>query len=98
MRNRPMKADLEELKCLKDDLFNTRIKLATGKKSEPWTLEELEAALKTLKKDKARDPNGWVNELFKEGIAGKNLKLSLLQFLNKMKAKMRYQILSDWLM
>ena len=57
------------------------------KKSEPWTLGELEAALKTLKKDKARDPNGWVNKLFKEGIAGENLKLSLLQLLNKMKAK-----------
>ena len=80
-------------------MFNTRIKLASVKKeSEPWTLEELEAALKTLNNDKARDPNGWVNELFKEGIAGKNLKLSLLQFLNKMKAKKRYQILSDWLM
>ena len=82
-----MKADLEDLKCLKNDLFKTRIQLASGKKSEPRTLEELEAALKTLKKDKARDPNGWVNELFKEGIAGKNLKLSLLQFLNKMKTK-----------
>ena len=29
--------------------------------------------------------NYWVNELFTEGVAGKNLKLSLLQFFNKMK-------------
>ena len=80
-----MKVEMGDLKSLKDELFKVRLKLATAKKSEPWTLEDLEAALKTLKKDKARDPNGWINELFKEGIAGKNLKLSLLQFCNKMK-------------
>ena len=48
-------------------------------------MEHLDAALKALKKDKARDPNGWCNELFKDGVAGKSLKLSLLNFLNKMK-------------
>ena len=46
---------------------------------------ELEKALKALKKDKSRDPNGWCNELFKDGVAGTNLKISLLQFLNRMK-------------
>ena len=42
-------------------------------------------ALKSLKNNKARDPMGFVNELFKEGVAGKNLKMSLLTFFNKMK-------------
>ena len=32
-------------------------------------------ALKSLKNNKARDPMGFVNELFKEGVAGKNLKM-----------------------
>ena len=48
---------------------------------------DLEEALKALKKDKARDPNGWANELFKPGVAGHNLKISLLDFLNKMKTE-----------
>ena len=48
-------------------------------------MDDLEAALKALKKEKARDPLGWANELFKEGVAGRNVKLSLLQFFNKMK-------------
>ena len=55
------------------------------KKSEPWDMTKMEKALKALKKDKARDPNGWANELFKDGIAGNNLKISLLDFCNKMK-------------
>ena len=86
MRNRPMKSDLDYLKGFKDVLFNTRLKLASMKKSEDWTIEDLEKALKALKKDKARDPNGWCNEIFKDGVAGQNLKLSLLKFFNAMKA------------
>ena len=41
--------------------------------------------MKDLKKDKARDPNGWINEIFQKGIAGKNLKKSLLILFNRMK-------------
>ena len=42
-------------------------------------------ALEALKAGKARDPNGWVYELFKDGVIGENLKLSLLHMLNKIK-------------
>ena len=42
----------------------------------------LETALKALKAGKARDPNGWVYELFKDGVIGENLKLSLLHMAN----------------
>ena len=41
--------------------------------------------MKSLKKNKARDPNGWINDLFKEGVAGTNLKLSMLKLFNKIK-------------
>ena len=41
-------------------------------------MNHLEAAIKELKKDKARDPNGWLNDLFMKGIAGTNLKISIL--------------------
>ena len=80
-----MKEELEELKKVKEELFDIRLKLSNRKKTEPWTMDDLEAALKALKKEKARDPLGWANELFKEGVAGRNFKLSLLQFFNKMK-------------
>ena len=48
---------------------------------------DLENALKDLKNKKARDPNGWCNEIFKNGVAGKNLKISILMFVNRMKAQ-----------
>ena len=50
-------------------------------------MKDLEKALETLKKDKARDPNGWINEIFKDGVAGKDLKSSMLIFFNRMKAE-----------
>ena len=51
-------------------------------KTEPWTLNDLEKAIKNLKNNKARDPHGWKNEIFKNEIAGKNLKISLLKLFN----------------
>ena len=62
-----------------------RKELCENRKSKPWKMKHLEAVLKDLKKDKARDPHGWINEIFKEGVAGKNLKKSLLIYFNKMK-------------
>ena len=85
MRDRPMKEELIEFKNIKEDLFEKRLKLAEEKKSEKWSMKHLEQALKALKKNKSRDPNGWINELFKDGVAGYNIKLSLLQIFNKIK-------------
>ena len=50
-------------------------------------MKHLDTVLKALKKDKARDPNGWVKKIFKEGVAGHDLKISMLQFFNKMKTE-----------
>ena len=85
MRNRPMKKELKDLKNMKENLFDIRLKLAEEKKSDYWKMEQLDQVLKALKKNKSRDPNGWINELFKEGVAGYNLKLSLLHICNKIK-------------
>ena len=41
--------------------------------------------LKSLKNGKCRDPQGLGNELFKPGVAGKDLQYSLLHMLNKTK-------------
>ena len=85
MRNRPIKENLSYIKEMKNNLFNKRLKIARENKSKEWEMKDLEAALNSLKSDKARDPHGWVNELFKNGVAGHNLKISLLHIFNTMK-------------
>ena len=85
MRNRPMKPELHGFKIIKENLFDIRLKLAEAKKSDLWNMNDLEQAVKALKNNKSRDPNGWINELFMDGIAGNNLKLSLLHIFNKIK-------------
>ena len=85
MRNRPIKDNLEDLKDMKNELFDIRLKIASNTKSKAWDMKDLETALRALKRDKARDPHGWVNELFMDGVAGNNLKLSLLHIFNTMK-------------
>ena len=71
LRNRPIKDELKEIKILKDELFDLRMELASRNKSKPWTMDDLEFILKHLKPGKARYPNGWVNELFENEVAGK---------------------------
>ena len=50
-------------------------------------MHDLENVLDDLKKGKSRDPNGWVNDLFFNEVAGKYLKTSILKLFNKMKAE-----------
>ena len=87
LRNRPIKPDFEDIKIMKTELFELRLKLSKSCKSQPWKLDDLEKAIKGLKKDKARDPNGLVNEIFKDGVAGKDFKLSILALFNRMRVK-----------
>ena len=85
LRNRPIKEEYSEIKQLKDELLELRMELASSNKSLPWTIDNLEFILKHLKLGKARDPNGWANELFRNDVAGKQLKISMLKLFNKMK-------------
>ena len=55
------------------------------KKSEQWNENDLEKVLKELKKNKSRDPHGLINELFKPGVIGSDLRGSLLSLLNGIK-------------
>ena len=61
------------------------MELASRNKSKPWTMDDLELILKHLKIGKTRDPNGWANELFRNEVAGKGLKISMLKLFNKIK-------------
>ena len=46
--------------------------------------------LKQLGKDKARDPEGYANEIFKEEVAGTDLLKAILKIMNLIKKKQKY--------
>ena len=85
LRDRPIRPDLVELQKVKSELFETILKSCSKKRTSPWTQENLEKVLDSLKKDKCRDPNGLINEIFATNVAGKNLKGSLLMLFNTIK-------------
>ena len=45
----------------------------------------METAIRSMKNKKCRDPAGYINELLKPKVAGRDFKVSLLQLLNKTK-------------
>ena len=53
--------------------------MASLEKSPPVTIEKIDSVLKKLKNNKARCPLGLVNELFKEGVIGNDLKESIVE-------------------
>ena len=96
LRHRPIKTDFEELKKLKETLFELRLSLVKKRKSKPWSMKDLDVVLKSLKKNKSRDPHGLINELFKPGIIGSDLKDSLLVLLNGIKSKCHLPEFIQW--
>lgn len=87
LRARPKRSDLGDLKTRRNEIFNLQMKLAEENKSQKWNIEDLERALKGLKNNKSRDHAGFVNEIFKPGVIGSDLKKSLLIMFNNLKAK-----------
>ena len=62
-----------------------KLKLAEDNHSTLWEMKHLESALADLKKNKSRDHEGYINEIFKSDVIGANLKDSLLLLSNKLK-------------
>ena len=85
LRHRPIKKEYSQLKKFKETLFDLRINLCKLRKSEPWTESNLNVVLKSLKKNKARDPHGLINDLFKPEVIGSDLSESLLSLMNGIK-------------
>ena len=81
---------LEDLQDDVNNLCEIRVKLSESKKSENWTMEDLKTVLKQLDNDKARDPEGHANELYKEGVAGEDLLEATLKIMNMIKNKQQY--------
>ena len=85
LENRIMKKELMDVYFLKEELWKSRMIELRRKKTEPWDKKKLKEALKTLKNNKTMDPNGMVNELFKDGCAGEDLEEALLELFNGIK-------------
>ena len=85
LKNRDIKTELQDLYFLKSELWESRLEELRETKSRKWTVEDLEIVLKKLKKNKSRDPHGLINEIFKPGIIGNDLKLGMVDLFNEIK-------------
>ena len=59
-------------------------------KSKPWDSDKLRKILKSLKKNKTRDPLGLINEIFKPNVAGADLEKSLIKLFSKIKHEISF--------
>ena len=90
LKNRKMKDDLKHIQKTKEDLCKLRLEKAKLNKTSPWTMKQLEVVLKSLKKNKSRDPLGFANELFHSNVAGDDLKQATLKLMNRIKAEQSF--------
>ena len=85
LRHRPIRSDFEYLKSLKEELCSKRLEVSRMRKSEPWTIGNLQKVLTCLKDGKSRDSHGLINEIFKPGVGGKDFQISFLSMSNKIR-------------
>ena len=85
LQHNSLRDGLEDLGIYEQKLFEERIHFASKNKTDPWTKHDLIKVLKGMKKGKARDPHGFINEIFKSEVAGDNLIDGLLLLFNEVK-------------
>ena len=85
LRQRPIHPKLT--KKYKKKTMEIKLKMSQQNKSQPFSMSELHIVLQKLKRGKARDPEGWVRELFHPSVMGNDMKISLLKMLNLLKAE-----------
>ena len=81
---------LENLEKARNELCETRLKLAKMNKTKPWDMDDLVEVLKNLENDKSRDAEDHANDLFKESAAGSDLLKVILKLMNLIKEKQEY--------
>ena len=82
--------NLVELEKDTNKLCKNRLKQCKEKKTEPWDISDLKEVLKQLGRDKARDADGYANEMFMLSVAGEDLQLAVLKLLNRIKDKQQF--------
>ena len=87
LRTRPVRPDLRGMRKRKRTIFKMKMKLAKSNPSIEWKMEDLDQALRDLKNNKSCDLEGYINEIFKPGTIGSDLKKSFLLMFNKLRSK-----------
>ena len=90
LRHREMKPDFMDVYEIKSTLWKYRMEMLKENKSDDWVTEDIPNVLKKLKNNKSRDPDGYLNEIFKPNIIGSNLRDGLLQLANGIKRNMEF--------
>ena len=65
LRKRPMQPHLQSLEKAKTKRTKLRLRIATRRKSPPWAMASMDKAIRSMKSNKCRDPEGLINELLK---------------------------------
>ena len=73
-----MKDEIKNISEINDVLFQTRRTAAMNVKTPDFEMHELDTILKSLVLGKIRDPEYLVTDIFKEGVIGTDLKVSIL--------------------
>ena len=81
---------------MKNDLWKRRQDMLKLKKSPDWTISDLDKVLKALKNNKSRDPQGFINDIFKPGVIGKNLRVGILLLVNGVKDNFYFPPFMQW--
>lgn len=85
LRPREMASGMANLRSVKEKLWSKRKEELKQIKTADWNMQQLETVIKSLKLNKARDPLGWINEIFRPEVAGIDLRMSILRLLNLIK-------------
>ena len=83
-----MKPELQDLYFLKSELWELRLDELKATQSKLWTIADMDKVLKKLKSNKTRDPHGLINDIFKPGIIGEDLKVAMLKLFNSVKSEL----------
>ena len=85
-----IKSHISDLGQDTNTLCEIRLEISKNNTTDPWNMEDLKIALKQLHKDRSADPDGYINELFKEAVAGDDLLLPILILMNRIKTTQEY--------
>ena len=87
LSNNNIQSNFEEFEKDTNTLCELRLNISKKKTTKAWTLEELKLAIKQLHNNRSRDPEGFMNELFKEKVVGDDLLEAVLKLMNMIKEK-----------
>ena len=90
LSNNKIQSNFEEFEKDTNTLCEIRLKISKTKTTKAWTLEELKLAIKQLQNNKSRDPEGFINEIFKEKVAIYDLLEAVLKLMIMIKEKQQY--------